>query len=80
MRGNGAMETHVGKVQGFNSLSVPAARDPNPLIEVCCYGPVTTSEDCNVWAKSDLRFANPSITMNYNICIYSRLNPRLIDF
>ena len=56
MRGNGAMETHVGKVRGCNSLSASAARDPKPLTEICCCGPVTTSEDCNVWAKSDLRF------------------------
>ena len=56
MRGNGAMETHVGKVQGCNSLSASAARDPKPLTEVCCCGPVTPSKDRIVWAKSDLRF------------------------
>ena len=56
MRGNGAMETHVGKVQDRDSLSASAARDPKPLTEVCCCGPVTTNKDRIVWAKSDLRF------------------------
>ena len=56
MRGNGAMETHVGKVQGCDSLFVSAAIDPKPLTEVCCCGPVTTSKDRIVWSKSDLRF------------------------
>ena len=56
MRGNGAMEIHVGKVQGRDSLSAWAARDPKLITEVCCCGPVTTSKDRIVLAKSDLRF------------------------
>ena len=56
MRGDCAMETHVGKVQGCDSLSASAARNPKPFTKVCCYGPVTTSKDSIVWTKSDLRF------------------------
>ena len=53
MRGNGALETHVGKVQGCDSLSASAARDPKPLTEVSCFGPVTSREDGIVWAKTN---------------------------
>ena len=56
MRGDGAMETHVGKVQGCDSLSASAARDPEPVTEACCCGPVTSREDGIIWTKSDSRF------------------------
>ena len=57
MRGNGAVETHVGKVQGGDSLSASTARDPKPLTEVCCCWPVTSSSEGSiVWSKSDFRF------------------------
>ena len=56
MRGNGAMETHVGKVQGCHSLSASAAGDPKPLTKVCCCGPVTSCKASIVWTKTDIRF------------------------
>ena len=56
MRGNGARDTHVRKVQGCDSLSASTARDPKPLTEVCCCGPVTRREDSIVWTKTDFRF------------------------
>ena len=56
MRGDGAMETHVGKVQDRDSLSASAARDPKPVTEVSCCGPVTSREDCIIWKKTDFGF------------------------
>ena len=56
MRGNGAVKIHIGKVQGCDSLSASAARDPKPLTEVCCCGPVTNREDSIIWIKTDFGF------------------------
>jgi hypothetical protein len=55
MRRNGALETHVGKVQSSNSLPTSATWDPNPIAEACSSG-LVTSQDSFVWAVSYFRF------------------------
>lgn len=44
MRGNSALETHVGKPQGCDSLSAFTTRNPHPITETCFGGPVTTQD------------------------------------
>ncbi len=55
MRRNGALEAHVGKVQSGDSLPAPATRDPNPVAEVGCCGPVS-SQDSLVWTRTEIGF------------------------
>ena len=44
MRGNGALETHIGKFQGCDSLPSFTTRNPKPITETCLSGPVTTQD------------------------------------